>query len=109
MTAEVRPTNCHFCGYLCGLLATVEDGRVTALEPDPSRYPYDPKVIAGCRRWRKNLDVLDAPDRVNHPMRRSGPRGKGTWSKCPGTRRSTTLPTAFAAFATGTEAAPRRR
>lgn len=81
MTAEVRPTNCHFCGYLCGFLATVEDGRVTALEPDPSRYPYDPKVIAGCRRWRKNLDVLDAPDRVNYPMRRSGPRGKGTWEQ----------------------------
>ena len=41
MTAEVKPTNCHYCGYCCAFLATVEDGRVTDLAPDPSRYPYD--------------------------------------------------------------------
>ena len=44
---EVRKTNCHFCGYLCAFHATVEDGRVVDLKPDPSRYPYDPKVLGG--------------------------------------------------------------
>lgn len=81
MTREVKPTNCHFCGYLCALLATVEDGRVVDLEPDPSRYPYDPQVLAGCRRWRKNLDVLDGADRVNHPLKRVGARGEGKWQR----------------------------
>ncbi len=48
MTAEVKPTNCHYCGYCCAFLATVEDGRVTDLVPDPSRYPYDEsQVLAG--------------------------------------------------------------
>lgn len=81
MTTERKPTNCHFCGYLCGLVATVEDGRVTDLEPDPTRYPYDPQVLAGCRRWRENLNVLDGEDRVNHPLRRVGARGEGEWRR----------------------------
>ena len=78
---EVRKTNCHFCGYLCAFFATVEDGRVVDLEPDPSRYPYDPKILAGCRRWKMNLDVLDGPDRVNYPIRRVGERGANTWER----------------------------
>ncbi len=81
MTTELKPTNCHFCGYCCALTATVEDGRVVALEPDPTRYPYDPQVMAGCRRWPMNLDVLDGPDRVNHPLKRVGERGSGQWER----------------------------
>ena len=81
MTAEVKPTNCHYCGYCCAFLATVEDGRVTDLAPDPSRYPYDERILAGCRRWRMNLDALDGPDRVNYPLRRAGERGGNEWER----------------------------
>ena len=81
MTAEVKPTNCHYCGYCCAFLATVEDGRVTDLVPDPSRYPYDERILAGCRRWRMNLDALDGPDRVNYPLRRAGKRGGNEWER----------------------------
>ncbi len=81
MTTSTRKTNCHFCGYLCGLVATVEDGRVVHLEPDPSRYPYDERILAGCHRWKMNLDVLDGADRVNHPLRRCGERGAGAWER----------------------------
>lgn len=59
----------------------MEDGRVVDLEPDPSRYPYDPKVLAGCRRWKMNLDVLDGDDRVNYPLRRVGERGANNWER----------------------------
>lgn len=78
---RIVKSNCHFCGYLCGLLATVEDGRVVGLEPDPSRYPYDDQVLKGCRRWKTNLEVLDSPDRVNYPLRRVGGRGSGKWER----------------------------
>lgn len=81
MARELKKTNCHFCGYCCAFTATVEDGRVVDLEPDPTRYPYDPQVLAGCRRWRMNLDVLDGPDRVNYPLRRVGERGSGAWER----------------------------
>ena len=78
---ETKPTNCHFCGYCCAFLATVEDGRVVDLKPDPTRYPYDERILAGCRRWRMNLDVLDSPRRVNYPLRREGERGSGQWRR----------------------------
>lgn len=78
---EKKPTNCHYCGYCCAFIATVEDGRVVDLEPDPTRYPYDPKILAGCRRWRMNLDALDGADRVNYPLKRVGERGSGQWQR----------------------------
>ena len=81
MTTRVVPTNCRFCGYLCALSATVEDGRVVAVEPDPGRYPYDPRIQKGCTRWRAAIEVLEHPDRVNYPMRRVGERGSGQWER----------------------------
>ncbi len=78
---EKIKTNCHFCGYLCGLCADVENGRVVALEPDPSRYPYDERILAGCRRWKMNLCVLDGDDRINFPLKRTGKRGEGKWER----------------------------
>ena len=81
MTLETRKGNCHYCGYLCGFDVTLEDGRVTGLTPDPERYPYDPSVAARCRRWRMNIDDLDAPDRLNYPLRRAGARGSGRFER----------------------------
>ena len=78
---KLARANCRFCGYLCGLIATVEDGRVTAIEPDPSRYPYDVSIQRGCRRWRTNLEFLEHPDRINYPLKRVGERGSGQWQR----------------------------
>lgn len=78
---ELKRTNCHFCGYLCGFEAEVDQGRIVSLKPDPTRYPYDEQVLAGCPRWRMNLDVLDGADRVNFPLRRVGERGSGQWKR----------------------------
>ncbi len=78
---EIKPTNCHYCGYCCAFLATVEDGRVVDLRPDPSRYPYDERILAGCRRWRMNLVALDDPARINYPQRRVGERGANKWEQ----------------------------
>lgn len=78
---EERPSNCQFCGYDCAVIATVEDGRVVGLRPDPTRYPYGSKVMASCKRWPMNVAALDAPDRVNWPLRRAGERGSGKWER----------------------------
>ena len=78
---EKKPTNCHYCGYCCAFIATVEDGRVVDLEPDPTRYPYDARILAGCRRWRMNLAALDGADRVNYPLKRVGERGSNQWER----------------------------
>ncbi|MBI9045064.1 MAG: molybdopterin-dependent oxidoreductase [Anaerolineaceae bacterium] len=72
-------TNCRLCGYLCALIAEVENGRVMTIEPDASRYPYDEKIVKGCRRCSSNLELLDHPDRINYPMKRMGARGSDHW------------------------------
>ena len=80
-TRCIAKGNCHYCGYLCGFNATIEDGRLVDLAPDPTRYPYDPSIVGRCRRWRMNLDAIDGPDRVNYPLRRVGERGSGEWER----------------------------
>ena len=55
--------------------------RRRSIAPDPTRYPYDERILARCRRWRMNLDVLDGADRVNYPLRRAGERGGGRWER----------------------------
>lgn len=80
-SVEKRRANCHFCGYLCAFTATVEDGRLVDVEPDPTRYPYNDRTLAGCRRWRMNLSMADAPDRVNYPLKRVGERGGDAWER----------------------------
>src|SRR5438477_3279292 len=66
--AEERVSFCRICEPLCGMVATVEDGRITRLRPDAdhplSRGYACPKGIA-------MLDVQNDPDRVLHPLRRT--------------------------------------
>lgn len=91
MTERIVKSNCHYCGYLCGFLATVEEvepseaypkgERLVGLEPDPSRYPYDSRITRGCRRWQMNLAEIDGADRVNYPLKRAGERGSGQWER----------------------------
>jgi thiosulfate reductase / polysulfide reductase chain A len=81
MATTTVPANCRFCGYLCSLSATVEDGRVVSVAPDPSRFPYDERIQKGCHRWRATVEILEHPHRVNHPMKRVGARGSGKWER----------------------------
>jgi formate dehydrogenase len=68
MASEQRVTFCRVCEPLCGMVATVEDGRLAQLRPDPdhplSRGYACPKGIA-------MAEVHNDPDRVTHPLRRS--------------------------------------
>jgi thiosulfate reductase/polysulfide reductase chain A len=74
-------TNCRFCGYQCGLTATVDNGVVTSVAPDPSQYPGDVSIQRGCRRWRLAPEFMDHPQRVNYPLKRVGERGSGQWQR----------------------------
>ncbi|HEX8074680.1 MAG TPA: molybdopterin-dependent oxidoreductase, partial [Thermoleophilaceae bacterium] len=73
MPSGERITFCRNCEALCGLIATVDDGRVVKLRPDAlnpaSRGAACPKGIA-------MTDVQNDPDRVLHPLRRL-PGGDG--------------------------------
>jgi anaerobic selenocysteine-containing dehydrogenase len=74
-------SNCQLCGYLCGLLARVENGRVIEIQPDTNRYPFDETIVKSCRRNRSLLEFLDHPSRINYPLKRQGERGSGKWAQ----------------------------
>ncbi|MDR1961686.1 MAG: molybdopterin-dependent oxidoreductase [Gracilibacteraceae bacterium] len=81
MTVKTVAANCRFCGYQCGLSVTVTDGRVTGVRPDPERFPHDAAIMRRCKRWPNAPAILDHPDRVNYPLKRTGGRGSGEWSR----------------------------
>lgn len=68
VAVETKVTYCRICEPLCGLVATVEDGTVTQLRPDPdhplSRGQACPKGIAF-------VEIQNDPDRVLHPLKRN--------------------------------------
>jgi anaerobic selenocysteine-containing dehydrogenase len=71
MATEEHVTYCRICEPLCGLLATVQDGRLVKLRPDPD-HPLS-KGFA-CPKGIAMAYVQNDPDRVTRPLRR-GPDG----------------------------------
>ncbi len=66
--ATEKVTYCRVCEPLCGMIATVEGGRLTRLRPDP-----DNPLSAGfaCPKGIAMTDVQNDRDRVMHPLRRA--------------------------------------
>src|SRR5581483_5175450 len=62
----------HDCPDACGVLITVEDGRATKIQGDPS-HPFTQGFL--CAKVTKYLDRVYSPDRVLYPMRRTAPKG----------------------------------
>jgi formate dehydrogenase len=65
--AEQKVTFCRICEANCGMVATVEDGRVTKLRPDPD-HPLSQGYA--CPKGIAFPEVQEDPDRLLHPMRR---------------------------------------
>ena len=64
-------TYCALCVARCGAIATVEDGRFTALAPDPSH----PTGKAHCAKGRASPELVYSPDRLLYPLKRTRPKG----------------------------------
>lgn len=75
MAAEHRTTYCRICESLCGMVATVEDGRLVALRPD-KEHPLSTGFA--CQKGIAFTEVVNDPDRVTEPMRR---RSDGTYEQ----------------------------
>jgi anaerobic selenocysteine-containing dehydrogenase len=69
-----KPTFCRICEPLCGMVATVEDGRLVALRPDK-----DHQLSAGfaCQKGIAFTEVVNDPDRVLTPLRKVGGQDPG--------------------------------
>lgn len=67
MSTEQKVTYCRICEPLCGLIATVEDGRLLSLRPDKDHPLSQGRA---CPKGIAFSDVQNDPDRVLHPLRR---------------------------------------
>ena len=81
---SLKKTICPLdCPDSCGLIAVVEDGRVTELRGDQD-HPVTRGVI--CRKMRRYPERLYGPERILYPQRRVGAKGEGrfvriTWDE----------------------------
>jgi len=75
---EEKHAQCMVCLVSCGLLATVENGKVVDVQGDPDSLTQGyicPKGKLGA------IEFLYHPDRVNYPLKRVGAKGEGKWER----------------------------
>jgi anaerobic selenocysteine-containing dehydrogenase len=63
---------CGLCIARCGSIATVEDGRFTRLDPDPTH----PTGQALCAKGRAAPELVYSKERLTKPLRRTRPKGE---------------------------------
>ncbi|MGA7271013.1 MAG: molybdopterin-dependent oxidoreductase, partial [Acidimicrobiia bacterium] len=63
-------TFCPLCVSRCGALATVTDGTFSL-----SRDPAHPTGKALCVKGKAAADISSHPDRLQHPLKRTAPKG----------------------------------
>lgn len=73
------PLVCCGCTQQCGLVATVEDNRVVALDGDRA-HPVSAGYV--CPKGKDATEFVYHPDRLLTPQRRVGPRGSGRFEPC---------------------------
>jgi anaerobic selenocysteine-containing dehydrogenase len=69
--ADQLATFCPMCVSRCGATATVVDGRLSAIGPDPAH----PTGRAVCVKGKAAPRLLEHPERLLHPVRRTAPKG----------------------------------
>src|SRR4030042_1578879 len=65
------------CGGTCLMKVHVQNGRITRIETDDGEEPQ----LRCCLRCRAYRQRVYAPDRIQYPLRRVGPRGKGEFER----------------------------
>ncbi|OGA23842.1 MAG: molybdopterin oxidoreductase [Betaproteobacteria bacterium RIFCSPLOWO2_02_FULL_67_19] len=74
----VRTACPHDCPDTCGMLVTVKDGVAVKIQGDPS-MPFTEGTL--CTKVAHYLERTYAPDRVLHPLRRVGAKGRGEFRR----------------------------
>lgn len=74
----VRGACPHDCPDTCATLVEVRDGRAVGFRGDP-----DHPITHGwlCAKVRPYLQRVYSPDRLRHPLRRTGQKGSGGWER----------------------------
>ena len=77
---QLVPTICFNCESACGLLAYVEreSGQIAKFEGNPLHPSSRGRL---CPKGPATINQIHDPDRILYPMKRSGPRGAGKWTR----------------------------
>ena len=75
MTMHIVNGTCHHdCPDSCGWQVTVDDGVAVKIRGNPD-HPFSQGEL--CPKVNRLLDRVYSPDRVLHPLRRTGRKGEG--------------------------------
>ncbi len=78
----VTSTCGHNCGGRCVVNAHVRDDRIVRISTDARRWRPDHPPLPACARGIGQIERSPViPDRLQHPMRRVGPRGSGEFER----------------------------
>lgn len=72
------PTICEMCVNKCAAIATVKNGIVIKLDPNPY-FPKSRNML--CARGVAGIHALYDPDRLKYPLIRTGERGDGKYRR----------------------------
>jgi anaerobic selenocysteine-containing dehydrogenase len=76
--ANYYASTCRSCAAGCGILVRVSEGRAKKIEGNPL-HPVNRGKL--CARGQAALQELYHPDRIRQPLKRSGSRGSGEFTK----------------------------
>ena len=79
--AVITSTCGHNCGGRCVVNAHVSDGRITRISTDMRRWNPDHPPLPACARGVGQIERTYHPDRLQYPLRRTGPRGSGQFAR----------------------------
>jgi len=77
----VTSTCGHNCGGRCAVNAHVRDGQIVKISTDPRKWTPEMPPLHACVRGFGQLERVNHPDRLRHPLRRIGPRGSGQFER----------------------------
>jgi len=77
----VTSTCGHNCGGRCVVNAHVRDGRIVKISTDPRTWTPEMPPLHACVRGFGQMERVNHPDRLRHPLRRRGPRGSGEFER----------------------------
>lgn len=62
---------------MCSLIAHVDNGKVVRVQGDPD-HPYTAGFA--CGKVNRDADLVNSPERIATPLRRTGPKGSGQYA-----------------------------
>lgn len=70
-------TTCKSCHGGCGVIVSLDRGKIFRIEGDP----HSPTRGTMCSKGLASVHEVSNPNRLKYPMRRKGERGEGKWER----------------------------